>query len=1209
MKLYIPNELPIAARADELTELLRTHQVVVVAGETGSGKTTQLPKLALLAGAERIVHTQPRRIAARSVSARIANECEVELGQEVGYAVRFDDRSGPETKIRLVTDGLLLSELTHDPDLKRYDTVIIDEAHERSLAIDFLLGYLVDLTQRRPELKVIVTSATIDVERFATLFDRPGRAVPIMEVSGRTYPVEIRYRPLLESDANDLPEAVAAAVRELPKDGDILVFTSGEREIRDIVEHLAGKFGERTELLPLHGRLPAHEQQRIFTQGSRRRIVVSTNVAETSLTVPGIRYVIDGGNARISRFSTRLKVQRLPIEPISQASAAQRAGRCGRVADGICIRLYSEEDHDGRPEFTDPEIRRTNLASVLLQMAVLDLGSVEDFAFLDPPEHRAVASGRNLLRELGAFDGERITRRGRKMARFPVDPRMARMLLAAEQLGCLADVLVIVAAMSIQDPRERPLDSREEADRYHRRFASPTSDFLSYLGLWNYLREKRAELSHTKFRKMCLAEHLHYLRVREWQDVHSQLARTAKEMGLRAGSAGADEDDIHRALLTGLLSHVAIKDETGREYTGARGSRLVVWPGSGLAKKPPAWLMAGELIETSHLWARTAAAIEPAWIEETADHLLVKQYAEPRWSKRRGAAVASLRATLYGLPVVTNRTVLLSKVDPELARELFIKHALVGGEWRTHHAFVKRNDALLAKLQEVEDRTRRGDLHIDEHILEEFFAERIPENIVSARHFDSWWRKQSKKTPQLLDLEEAALIQTPEQLETDFPTTWTSQSREYELSYLFEPGSLRDGIEVRLSLADLATANPEQFRWLVPGHRAELVSELLRTLPKTQRRHFVPVPDTAQQVVEQLDPAGAPLLEQLAQLLSQRHPVAAADFNPSLLPTHLTMTFVVHDDGKELGRGKDLERLRAELMPKVNAEVDRTFADFERTGITQWDFGALPDHLERDGLIVYPTLLERGKNVDLTVVRSPAEANVGLVRGTTRLLAGQVPNPTKHLAGQLSTADKLLLATAPSGDIARLVNDAWLAALDELVLRHGGPPRDRTEFARLKEQVRPEMVPLTEQNLRAVLAAMRVRSRIQLGDDDASADVRVQLSWLLYPGFIRDMGVAMLPRLSVYLLAAQRRLTTTKSLETVNELELRFHEMTAELTEMRRLAPDVQHARWSLEELRVSVVAQDLRTAFSVSTKKVAATLDELAATGDFELSRRPKGQ
>ncbi|MFD1858654.1 ATP-dependent RNA helicase HrpA [Aeromicrobium camelliae] len=1197
MRITYDTALPIAGRHDEIAAALRDHQVVVVAGETGSGKTTQLPKIAYELGRRSIAHTQPRRIAARSVARRIADECGVELGAEVGYAVRFDDQTGPDTAIRLMTDGLLLAELQRDPELRRYDTIIIDEAHERSLAIDFLLGYLKRLLPKRPDLSVVITSATIDVERFAEMFD----GAPIIKVSGRTYPVEIRYRPLTESDASDLTEAIDQAIRELPREGDILVFLSGEREIRDTAEYLEGKKYPRTEILPLYGRLAAQDQQKIFSSHPGRRIVLATNVAETSLTVPGIRYVIDSGLARISRYSNRLKVQRLPIEPVSQASAAQRAGRCGRVAEGICIRLYSEEDFEGRPEFTDPEILRTNLASVLLQMAALRLGDIEDFPFLDPPDRRAVADGMNLLRELGALDGNRLTRLGRTMSNLPVDPRLGRMLIAADRLGCLADVLVIVAAMSIQDPRERPLERQQAADEKHRRFTQPDSDFLSYLSLWTYLVEKREELSHSRFRKLCHEEFIHYLRVREWQDVHAQLRRTARDLGLKARrELSGDADAIHQALLTGLLGHVGLREPDGREYFGARGARFMVFPGSGLAKKPPRWIMAGELVETTRLWARTAARVQPEWIEKAGAHLLKRQYAEPYWSSRRGAAMAKERATLYGIPVVVDRPVQLSRVDPALARELFIRHALVEGDWHTRHAFFRRNRELLDEVGELEDRMRRRDLRVDDQTLYDFYDERIPAEVVSARHFDTWWKKARRDHPDLLTFDPSLVTREglDEDVEEQFPTTWTSQSAEYDVEYVFDPASIVDGLVVTLPLDDLLTADEREFAWHVPGRRVELITELIRTLPKAIRRSFAPAGQFAAQVAPALDPADGELTAQLARQLQSISgtQVRPEDFSPEQIPAHLRVTYRVVDGEKVLATGKDLEAIRRELEPRLRRQLRHATAHEERSGMTSWEVGAIDKSVPAGHLVGYPALVDEGNSVALRVLDSPDEQRAAMVRGQGRLLALTTSSPVAHMSRSLSLHDKLLLSTAPYRDASAVVEDAWLAALDGLVVQHGGPVWDESAFAQLRDRVRADAYEYCERAVRAILDGLRVLGDIAPRDDEPGQDVRVQLSWLVYPGFVRDMGSDRLPRLRVYLEAARRRLNAplTADLAATQELEARFHDLTADLGVWARLSEPVRDARWALEELRVSLLAQDLRAAMPVSIKRVTKRLDGL---------------
>jgi len=1195
MKLKYDDALPISARRQDIAAAIAAHQVVVVAGETGSGKTTQLPKIAYGLGRTRIAHTQPRRIAARSVAQRIADECEVTLGAEVGYAVRFDDKTSASTAIRLLTDGLLLAEINRDRELSRYDTIIIDEAHERSLAIDFLLGYLKTLLPRRPDLKVIITSATIDVDRFAAMFD-----APVIEVSGRTFPVEIRYRPLAERDDGDYLSAIDDAVRELPNDGDILVFLSGEREIRDATEYLNGRKYRFTEVLPLYGRLSTHDQQKIFSDHPGRRIVLATNVAETSLTVPGIRYVIDPGLARISRFSLRLKVQRLPIEAVSQASANQRAGRCGRVADGICIRLYAEDDFNSRPEFTDPEILRTNLASVLLQMASLDLGDIRKFPFLDPPDARAIADGTNLLRELGALRGNRLSKLGRTLSGLPVDPRLGRMLLAADRLGCLADVLVIVSAMSIQDPRERPLDHQQAADLSHKRFVQPDSDFLSYLSLWTYLREKREELSHSKFRKMCKAEFLHYVRIREWHDVHSQLRQTAKELKMRPGHTGADPDLVHQALLEGLLSHIGLKDTDGREYAGARNSRFMVFPGSGLAKKPPRWIMAGELVETTRLWARTSAKIQPEWIEKAGAHLVKRSYNEPHWSTKRSAVMAKEKVTLYGLPIVVDRLVTYSAVDPVVSRDLFIRHALVQGEWRTNHKFFAHNRALLEEVDELEDRARRRDLKVDDETLYAFYDARVGAEAVSGQHFDTWWKQARRDAPDLLTLTQEDLLRAgaPGGIDEEFPREWRSETTAYPLSYAFEPGTAYDGVTVDVPLTDLTTVDGADFAWSVPGHREDLVAGLIRSLPKNLRRNFVPAPEYARRLLGRMDPTAGDVTEELATQMRMLNGtlVKPQDFDWGSLPDHLRIRFRIMDGGTELATGKDLDALRQQLTPHIRKDLRQVAKKQERSGITSWDVGSIERSIDVGQATGYPTLVDEGNAVALRVLDSLTEQKIGMIRGQARLLALTSPSPVVNIAKNLDLKAKLTLSTGPYADGASLIEDCYLAALDELVVRHGGPVWDEADFATLREKVRQDSYDVTESTVQSAIKTLMALGEISLDGSDAGEDVRVQLSWLIYRGFIRDAGVGGMRRIPLYLEAARRRLTkpTTADVLAVQDLEASFHQKTAGLNPLQRLAPDVQHARWALEELRLSFFAQNLKTAFPVSVKRVSTLVDAL---------------
>ena len=941
-----PPELPVSGRREDLLAAIRDHQVIVVAGETGSGKTTQIPKLCLELGRGvrgTIAHTQPRRLAARTVAERIAEELKVPLGGAVGFAVRFSDRSSEDTLVRLMTDGLLLAEIHHDPLLRRYDTVIVDEAHERSLNIDFLLGYLARILPKRPDLKVIITSATIDPERFAKHFG----GAPVVEVSGRTYPVEVRYAPVEEDE--DVVDAIGGACEALLRErrGDVLVFLSGEREIRDAAEALRGRLPDSVELLPLYARLSTAEQQRVFKPHAKHRVVLATNVAETSLTVPGIRSVVDPGTARISRYSARLKVQRLPIEPISQASADQRKGRCGRTSDGVAIRLFSEEDFEQRPRFTDPEILRTNLAAVILRMAALDLGDIEDFPFLDPPDRRQVRDGVRLLQELRAIDAEgRLTQVGRRLAQLQVDPRMGRMILEAGEQDCAAEVIPIVAALSIQDPRERPAEARAQADQQHARFADETSDFLAYLNLWRYLREQQRALSGSQFRKRCKAEYLHYLRVREWQDLAGELRRSAKELGIGLNQQPAEPAAVHRALLSGLLSHVGVKDAQGREYLGARGARFAIFPGSGVAKKPPAWAMVAELVETSRLWGRDAARIDPKWVEPLAEHLVSRTYSEPRWVASRASVVATERVTLYGLPIVTGRTVQYGRIDPALSRELFIRRALVEGEWETRHAFWAANQALLEEVDALEQRARRRDLRVSDEALFAFYDERIPADVVSGAHFDRWWRDARKADPDLLTYTRELLVaDDAADPEAGRPTEWKQGELVLPLSYRFEPGAEHDGVTAHVPLKALPQLREAGFDWLVPAFREELVTALIRSLPKDVRRRLVPVPEVAAEVLALLEPRKGRFADQVAAELGRLRGVRVtrADFDEARLPGHLRMTFRVEDErGAVVAEGTDLAALRERVRPRLRAELASAARGLETSGLTAWTIGELP---------------------------------------------------------------------------------------------------------------------------------------------------------------------------------------------------------------------------------------------------------------------------
>jgi len=1241
-----PDDLPIAARRDEIAAAVRDHQVVVIAGETGSGKTTQLPKICLELGrgiTGTIGHTQPRRIAARAVAERLAEELEVPLGGVVGYQVRFAGETSRDTLVKVMTDGILLAELQRDRDLRRYDTLIIDEAHERSLNIDFILGYLKQLLPRRPDLKVVITSATIDPERFARHFaDADGRPAPIVEVSGRTYPVEVRYRPLLRETVDagpvevDQVTGITEAVEELWTEAsghdevpahDILVFLSGEREIRDTAEALSGLGLPDTEIVPLFARLSAAEQHRVFAPHSGRRVVLATNVAETSLTVPGIRYVVDSGTARISRYSQRTKMQRLPIEPVSQASATQRTGRCGRLADGVCIRLYAVEDFQSRPAFTDPEILRTNLASVILQMRTLDLGDIAAFPFVDPPDSRQISDGLALLSELGAVDADgAVTPAGREIARLPVDPRLARMLLAADRLGCLREIVVIVAAMSIQDPRERPLDNQEQATASHRRFADPHSDFVAFLNLWTYLQEQQKTLSGNAFRRLCKSEFLHYLRIREWQDLVGQLRQATRSAGLAtardAWPETIDTDAVHRALLTGLLGQVGVWDEARRDFLGARGARFAIAPGSVLRSRPPQVVMAGELVETTRLWARTVARIDPAWAELAGEHLVKRQYSEPRWSARRGSAVATERVTLYGIPLVVGRTVALGKVDPELARELFIRHALVEGDWTTRHTFFHANQALVDRLSEWEARTRRRDIVVEDEVLVGFYDQRIPAGVVSARHFDTWWKKASRRTPDLLTFTEDLLVrEAAGAVDPDaFPTTWRQGDLDFAVTYQFEPGTAADGVTVHVPLTVLNRTLDTGFDWQVPGLREELVAALLRTLPKPIRRLLVPVPEHAAATVRVLGergigPADGPLAEVLAGVLRQTHGVSisATDWDVDRLPAHLRMTFVAEDArGQAVASAGSVSALQEVVAPQLRRQVSAAAASLLRTGMRSWDIDTVPEvhDSQAHGVVVrgYPALVDRGDSVALEVLPTAVEAAAEHHLGVRRLLLLTTIPPWKQVLGRLSNTQKLALGHNPHGSIPALLDDALACAVDAIVTeRIHHPPRTRAEFDAALQAVRThvaarviQVVDLVEPILASHLTVVRMLDAMQApASADLVADVRAQLAELIRPGFLADAGMARLRDLHRYLRAVQRRLERAPSelardsarMAEVLAVESSYAVLLERLRPAQRGAPEVVEIGWMIEELRVSLFAQGLGTAYPVSAKRIQRAL------------------
>lgn len=1130
-----------------------------------------------------IAHTQPRRIAARTVAQRIADELDVPLGGAVGYAVRFDDRGSEDTLVRLVTDGLLLAEIRRDPLLRRYDTVIVDEAHERSLNIDFLLGCLHRILPRRPDLKLIITSATIDPERFSEHFG----GAPIVEVSGRTFPVEVRYRPPGEDE--EVLDVLADTVEELlgERDGDVLAFFSGEREIRDAAELLTGRLGPGVEVLPLYSRLAAADQQKVFGRKSKRqprRVVLATNVAETSVTVPGIRFVVDTGLARISRYSTRLKVQRLPIEPISRASADQRKGRCGRVADGICVRLYSEEDFGARPEFTDPEVLRTNLASVILQMASLGLGDIEAFPFLEPPDRRQVRDGVTLLEELRALEptaAEPLTPLGRKLAWFPIDPRLGRMVLEAERLDCVREVIVIAAALSIQDPRERPAEQRAQADQLHARFTDKSSDFLTYVNLWGYVRELGDTLSRSQLRRRCRAEFLHYLRLREWQDLVAQLEVAAREVGLTLNEAPADGPDIHAALLSGLLSHLGMKDTRTREYIGARGAKFAIFPGSALARRGPSWVMVAELVETTRLWGRTAAAVDVKQVEPLAEHLVKRSYGEPRWDRRRAAVVAPEQVTLYGLPIVASRTVQYGRIDPAAARELFIRRALVEGDWDQHHAFMRENERRVEEVEALEARARRRDLLASEAKRAAFLEERIPQDVLSGRHFDRWWKQAHQTQPTLLDYPMEMLVEGEvASNDGDRPGLWKQSSLDLALSYRFDPGSAADGVTVHIPLAVLGEVGQTGFEWLVPAFRQELVVALLRSLPKRLRTPLVPIPDTATALLASVTPRSGPLLEVLAEAIERARNVRIGpeDWSLADLSAHLRMTFSVEDDdGTVLASGQSLDALRDELRPRLRARVEQAAPELARHGMRGFDIATLPRTVDlAGGLRGFPALVDEGETVGVRVCDTPGEQAISMARGTRRLLRLTVSSPRRWVMDQLGTQLTLTLAGAPHGTLDAAIEDATDAALDVLIAGGGGPAWDAESFTTLSEHVRGNLRPTTLEALVKLGAILEAVAAVRGWLDTLPAtaalgpareDVSRQLGRLVYPGMLTGTGVARLGDVERYLRAAAQRLERLPSRVAADRQAMAtIHELEAEAAGR----PDL---RWLLEEVRVAQLA------------------------------------
>ena len=1230
-----PAELPITEHVDEIRALIEAHPVVVLCGETGSGKSTQLPKICLSLGRGvygRIGHTQPRRIAARSLAGRVSAELGRELGRTVGYKVRFRDHVEPETSVKLMTDGILLAEIQRDRYLNEYDTLIIDEAHERSLNVDFLLGYLKQLLPRRPDLRVVVTSATIDPERFAQHFD----GAPIVEVSGRGYPVELRYRPPAEPGAAErddaVQDAVVAAVDELSQigTGDILVFLSGEREIRETAESLRKHRLPRTEVLPLYARQGSAEQGRIFQPSGQRRVVLATNVAETSLTVPGIRYVIDAGFARISRYGHRARIQRLPVERVSKASAEQRKGRCGRVAAGVCIRLYDEDDFAARPDYTEPEILRTNLAAVILQMKILGFGDIEAFPFLDRPDPRAIRDGYRTLEEIGAVDRERrVTRLGRQIARLPVDPRIGRMIYAAAHGHCLREVLVLAAALSVQDPRERPIDHRQLADQAHAQHRDERSDFVGLLKLWAFLEEQRRHLSRRKFRELCQAQFLAPNRVIEWHDVHQQLRAELHEMGFRENEADASYEEVHRALLSGLLSQIGCREQgKEREFLGTHGARVHVFPGSALFRRPPKWLVAAELVETTKLYARTVARIEPEWVEAVAGHLVNRSYAEPHWERKRGQVAAYEKVSLFGLTLVPRRKVNFGPIDPVQAREIFLRFALVEGDFETRAPFWRHNRDLVAYVHDLEAKSRRRDILVDDEAIYGFYAARVPDGVYSTPQFEQWLRQASARHPRLLHLRLEDVLRQP--LDGDaaqFPDHLDLDGLQLPLQYRFEPGSEADGVTLVVPVAVLNQVTVGRASWLVPGLLRERIVALLRSLPKALRKHFVPAPDFAAQCLRVLTPGDTPLVQALGAELERLTGVHVPEdaWDEDAVPEFLRLRFrLVDDEGQTLGAGRDLGRLRREhgrAGPAARQQLPA--AGIEREGVKDWDFGPLPEtvELQRGGIRLrgHPALVDCGDSVAVRVLDSAPNAARAHRAGLRRLLILRLGKDLRALRRDLGSLQHLRLwytkaADAPRGQLVEVpaTLDDEIAALivDRAFLEDRAPARDPGAFQACLDAGRGRLVAIAAETLGLVTEILRryhevrtaLAGRIAAASLPSAQDARAHLDRLVYRGFLLNVPWDRLAHYPRYLGAIARRLERLAHaalrdrdrLAEIAAIEAEWLARDEQAREAGRPDPRLDEIRWLLEELRVSLFAQELGTAVPVSIQRIERRWREL---------------
>lgn len=1230
--IIFPKNLPVTEKKQEIYDAIKNNQVVIVAGETGSGKTTQIPKICLELGLGvkgYIGHTQPRRLAARSVANRIAEELKTEIGQLVGFKVRFSDHVNDTTLIKLMTDGILLAEIQKDKFLLQYDTIIIDEAHERSLNIDFILGYLKQLLSKRPDLKVIITSATIDVERFSKHFNE----APIIEVSGRTYPVEVRYRPLIlkEDDNNDKSfdfQPIIDAIDELSTEslGDILIFLTGEREIRDLADTLNKLELRHTDILPLYARLSASEQNLIFQSHTKRRIVLATNVAETSLTVPGIKYVIDSGVARISRYSYRTKVQRLPIEPISQASANQRKGRCGRTSNGICIRLYDEQDFLSRPKFTEPEILRTNLASVILQMTSLGLGDIAAFPFVEKPNSKYIRDGLRLLEELGAIhtiqNRYHLTEIGKILAQLPIDPRLARMLVEARRLGCIKEIMIITAALSIQDPRERPYDKQQASDEKHRRFVDKESDFISLINLWNYIKEQQNVLSGNQFRRLCQKEFLNYLRIREWQDVYTQIRQTIKQLAFPINSKEADYNSLHISLLSGLLSHIGMKELEKREYIGARNIKFAIFPNSALFKNQPKWCIASELVETNRLWGRTAAKIEAEWIEPIAKHLVKYDYNEPRWSKKQGTTIANEKVTLFGLPIVTNRIVNYSKIDPILSRTLFIRHALVEGDWFTSHKFYKQNQKLINEVEDLEHKSRRQNILIDDDELFDFYDKRIDKSVISSKHFDKWWMQKQKSDPDYLNVQKEMLIRQSAQLINlnDFPDFWYQDHFKLALSYHFDIGHNRDGVTIKIPLDILNQIKNKGFDWQVPGFRKDLIIALIKSLPKSLRRNLVPAPNYADAFLDRVDTTEKPLLECLENEFHKMTGVKITSENWQLeqVPEHLKMNFsIIDSNNKEIASSKDLDMLKQQLKTQLqqalsSITINEKDNSIEQNNLTDWTFGKLPDVYEEKQknytVKAYPAIIDNQNSVSIKLVDNQSEQQRLNKLGLRRLLMLNIPSPIKYLHEKLPNKSKLSLYFNSFGNVLMLIDDCIACGIDYLIETNNKAIHSTDDYQQLLDYTKThinEIVVDIAKQVESILTLhfsinKKLKGRVDLSLAFALSDIKHQLNRLVYKGFVTQSSYRRLNDISRYLSAIEKRIEKLfqnmardrQSMSIIEDVQNQYDNWINSLPNNQRSDTKVTDIRWMIEELRVNLFAQQLGTSYPISAKRIKQQID-----------------